>query len=213
MKTGVNNERGIAVVIALLTMVLLGALAAALVTLTTIETLVSASFRRSLEVAHGAEAALERGLHDLATMPDWSPALSAPPANVTSSFDDGETTPRAPDGRLLDLTGLTADRQRASDARAGPAIFGANGPEWRLFAHAPLRALLAEPGPALPLYLAVWIADDESDGDGNPALDSNGRILVWSVAFGSGGTRGAIEARIERASGGALRLLSWRQAR
>ncbi len=213
MNTDFSNERGIAVVIALLTMVLLGALAAALVTLTTTETLVSASFRRSLEVAHGAEAALERGLHDLSAMSDWSPALAAPPANVTSSFDDGETTPRGPDGRMLDLTRLTADRQRASDARGGPAIFGANNPEWRLFAHAPLRALLAEPGPDLPLYLAVWIADDESDGDGNPALDTNGQILLWSVAFGTGGTRGAVEARIERAVGGGFRLLAWRQAR
>ena len=213
MNTDFSNERGIAVVIALLTMVLLGALAAALVTLTTTETLVSASFRRSLEVAHGAEAALERGLHDLSAMSDWSPALAAPPANVTSSFDDGETTPRGPDGRMLDLTRLTADRQRASDARGGPAIFGANNPEWRLFAHAPLRALLAEPGPDLPLYLAVWIADDESDGDGNPTLDTNGQILMWSVAFGTGGTRGAVEARIERAGGGELRLLAWRQAR
>ena len=213
MNTDFSNERGIAVVIALLTMVLLGALAAALVTLTTTETLVSASFRRSLEGAHGAEAALERGLHDLSAMSDWSPALAAPPANVTSSFDDGETTPRGPDGRMLDLARLTADRQRASDARGGPAIFGANNPEWRLFAHAPLRALLAEPGPDLPLYLAVWIADDESDGDGNPTLDTNGQILLWSVAFGTGGTHGAVEARIERAVGGGFRLLAWRQAR
>jgi hypothetical protein len=213
MNTDFSNDRGIAVVIALLAMVLLGALAAALVTLTTTETLVSASFRRSLEVAHGAEAALERGLHDLSAMADWSPALAAPPANVTSSFDDGATTPRGPDGRMLDLPRLTADRQRASDARGGPAIFGANSPEWRLFAHAPLRALLAEPGPDLPLYLAVWIADDESDGDGNPDLDTNGRILVGAVAFGAGGARGEVEARIERAVGGELRLLAWRRAR
>ncbi len=210
MNTDFSSERGIAVVIALLAMVLLGALAAALMTLTTTETLVSASFRRSLEVAHGAEAALERGLHDLSAMPDWSPALAAPPANVTSSFDDGETTPRGPDGRRLDLTRLTADRQRASDARGG---FGANNPAWRLFSHAPLRALLASPGPDLPLYLAVWIADDESDGDGNPAIDTNGRILVGAVAFGAGGARGEVEARIERAVSGELRLLAWRQAR
>ena len=213
MNTDFKNDRGIAVVIALLMMVLLGALAAALVALTTTETLVSASFRRSLEVAHGAEAALERGLHDLSAMSDWSLALAMPPANVTSSFDDGETTPRGPDGRMLDLTRLTANHQRASDARRGQAIFGADNPEWRLFAHAPLRALLAQPGPDLPLYLAVWIADDESDGDGNPSVDANGRILVGAVAFGTGGARGMVEARIERADSGELRLLAWRQTR
>ena len=140
-------------------------------------------------------------------------ALHLAVIGIFASFNDGETTPRGPDGRTLDLTRLTADRQRSSDARGGPAIFGANNPEWRLFAHAPLRALLAEPGPDLPLYLAVWIADDESDGDGNPTLDTNGQILLWSVAFGTGGTRAAVEARIERAVGGGFRLLAWRQAR
>jgi hypothetical protein len=36
---------------------------------------------------------------------------------------------------------------------------------------------------------------------------------LWSVALGTGGTRGAVEARIERVGGGAVRLLAWRQAR
>ena len=203
-----NNERGVAVVIALIMAVLLGAVAAALVVLTTTETLISASFRHAREASHGAEAALERGLHDLAAMPDWSPALSAPPANLTSSFDDGETMPRAPDGRTLDLAQLTAERQRESDDRDGPAVFGADSPHWRLFAHAPVRELLAAPGLDLPLYLVVWVADDESDGDGNPAVDTNGRIVIWAVAFGAGGARRSVEARIGRTASGDLQLLA-----
>jgi len=206
-----NNERGVAVVLALLMAILLGAIAAALVTLTTTETLISASFRHAREASYGAEAALERGLHDLATMPDWSPALSAPPDNVASSFDDGEVMPSAPDGRRLDVARLTADRQRESDERDSPAVFGADSPQWRLFAHAPVRALLAAPGLDLPLYLVVWIADDESDGDGNPSVDSNGRILVYAVAFGAGAARRSVEARIGRTDAGDLRLLAWRE--
>ncbi len=188
--------------VALLMALLVGAIAAALVTLTTTETLIAASYRHGQEASYGAEAALERGLHDLATMPDWSPALSAPPTNVTSGFDDGEVAPRAPDGRTLDLVRLTAERQRASDEHDGPAVFGADSPRWRLYAHASVRALLASPEAApalnLPLYLVVWVADDESDGDGDPAVDSNGRILVCAMAFGAGGARRSTEARVAR---------------
>jgi hypothetical protein len=208
-----NNERGVAVVIALLMAVLVGAVAAALVALTSTETLISASFRHGREASYGAEAALERALHDLATMPDWSPALTAPPANVTSGFDDGQAVPRAPDGRALDLAALTADRQRESDQRDGPAMFGADSPKWRLFAHAPLSALMAAPGLDLPLYLVVWVADDESDGDGDPAVDGNGRILVRAVAFGAGGARRSVEARVGRTGGGDLELLAWTDPR
>jgi hypothetical protein len=209
-----SGEQGVAVVAALLMALLVGAIAAALVTLTTTETLISASYRHANETVYGAEAALERALHDLSVMTDWSPALSAPPGNVTSSFDDGEAMPRAPDGRTLDLARLTGDRQRASDDRDGPAVFGADSPSWRLYAHGPARSLLAltaaPPGLELPLYLVVWVADDESDGDGDPAVDSNGQMLVYAVAFGPAGARRAVEARIARTVDGHLQLLASR---
>jgi hypothetical protein len=154
------NDHGIAVVIALLLALLLGAIAAALVTLTTTETAISLSFRHAQEASHGAEAALERALHDLAAMGDWSAALAVPPANVTSTFDDGQSVPRSPAGQSLDLTRLTTERQAESDARAGPDVFGADSPAWRLFAHAPLTALLPGDGFDLPLSLVVWVAAD-----------------------------------------------------
>lgn len=208
-----SDERGVAVVMALLMAALVGAVAAALVALTTTETLISASFRHGREASYGAEAALERALHDLATIPDWSAALTAPPGNLTSGFDDGESVPRSPDGRMLDLAALTADRQRESDQRDAPSVVGADSPQWRLFAHAPLGALLPEPGPDLPLYLVVWVADDESDGDGNPAVDRNGEIRVFAVAFGAGAARRSVEARVGRTGGGDLELLAWTDPR
>jgi hypothetical protein len=80
-----------------------------------------------------------------------------------------------------------------------------------------VRALLASPeaagGLSLPLYLVVWVADDELDGDGDPALDSNGRILVHATAFGAGGARRSVEARVARTDDGELRLLAWRDVR
>ena len=118
---------------------------------------------------------------------------------------------RAPQrAQSLDLARLTAERQAESDARAGPDVFGADSPEWRLFAHAPLGALLPGDGFDLPLYLVVWVADDEWDGDGDPAVDSNERILVRAHAFGAGGTRAIGEARVARTGGGDLQILARR---
>ena len=209
-----SNERGIAVVIALLTMVLLGALAAALVTLTTTETLVSASFRRSLEVAHGAEAALERGLHDLSAMPDWSPALAAPPANVTSSFDDGETTPRGPDGRMLDLArahgGIASARATRAAARRSSAPIVPSGACSRTRPSARCSPSLVR------IFRSTWRSGSLTTSPTGMAIrrlipmarSSCGRWPSVPAALAA-----AVEARIERAVGGELRLLAWRQAR
>ena len=208
-----HDQRGVAVVIALLIALLISAIAGALVMLTTTETLISASFRQNDEAAYGAEAALERGLHDLATMPNWSPALTASPANATSSFNDGESRPVAPDGRVLDLARLTAARQRESDERYRPAVFGADTPQWRLFAHDFLRGLLngsrsrhsSVPGGVGCRRRVRWRRQ--------PEIDSNGQILIYAVALGAGGARQSVQARVGRAEAGQIRLLAWRNAR
>jgi hypothetical protein len=202
----ISNERGSAILVALLLALLVGAIAAALVTVTTTETLIGASYRHAQEASFGAEAALERALHDLSAVPDWSQVLAAPPANLTSGFDDGQAVARGPDGASLDLARLTAARQRDSDARYGASTFGADTPQWRLYAHAALSDLTPATGPDVPIYVVVWVADDESDADGNAAVDSNRRILVWAAAFGAGGARKALEARVARTAAGQLRV-------
>jgi hypothetical protein len=208
-----GREHGAALVLALLLMVLLGVIGAALITLTTTETMIAASYRHAAEAASGAEAALERALHDLATVPDWSSVLAPPPANLQSTFNDGAVEPRAPDGRLLNLANLTADRQRESDGRDGAAVFGADSPQWRLYAHAPIRDLLPAPRIDLPIYLVVWVADDGMDGDGDGSRDANRTILVHAQAFGSSGARRAVEAAVRRSADGRLTLLGWHRAR
>jgi hypothetical protein len=195
--------------VALLVMLLLAAIGAALVVVTTTETLISASYRSAQEAAHGAEGAVERALHDLSTTPDWSLVLAVPPANLVSTLDDRTSMPRGPDGRRLDLAALTVERQRDSDVRAGPSGFGADSPQWRLYAHAPIEELLPSAAIVLPVYLIVWVADEGLDGDGNPAIDSNGTILVHAEAFGTGGTRRAVQASIRRSTEGVTRVVSW----
>lgn len=200
-------ERGSALVIVLLLALLVGVLAGALITVATTETLISAAHRQVQEASHGADAALERALLDLARLPDWSVVLAAPPGNVLSTFHDGAATPTGPDGRRIDLAALTGARQRESDAR-DRAAFGLDSPQWRLFAHAPIQDL-APSVLRLPLYLVVWVADDGMDGDGDPGRDANGRIAVHAAAFGSARTRRRAEAVVERTAEGVVRLRSW----
>jgi hypothetical protein len=203
------GERGSATIIALLIMILLAAVGAALVVVTTTETLLSAGYRSAQEASHGAEAAAERALHDLAITPDWSTVLASPPGNVVSTFNDRATAPRGPDGRALDLAALTAERQRESDVRSGPSAFGADSPQWRLYAHAPIEHLLPSGRFVLPVYLVVWVADDVADGDGDPATDANGRVVVHAEAFGTGAARRSVQASIGRSTDGVLQVLGW----
>jgi hypothetical protein len=206
-----RDERGAAVILALLIMMLLTIVGLALVTLASTESLIAASYRHSQEAAYGAEAAFERALLDLDYVADWSMVLGPP--NVQSTFTDGSATPPGPDGQRLDLARLTLARQAESDDRDGPAVFGANAPQWRLFAHAPIQDLLPPPGVPLPLYLVVWVADDGVDGDGDGERDSNGRVMVHAAAIGMRGTRRAVEGIVARSGNGLLTVVSWHRSR
>jgi hypothetical protein len=53
------------------------------------------------------------------------------------------------------------------------------------------------------------VADDGLDGDGDPAVDANGRMVVHAEAFGTGGARRAVQVSIARSPDGALAVLGW----
>ena len=205
----VTNETGAAVVIALVITMLLAVLGAGMLTLTSTETMIAASYRHAQEASYGAEAALERAMSDLAAIADWSVVVASP--NVMSSLNDGAISVGLPDGKVVSLAALTADRQRENDDGGGPAMYRADNPQWRLFAHAPIQDVLSSPATAPPLYLLVWVADDGGDGDGDPGRDSNGRVIVHAEARGSGGARRGIEAAIARSGNGVLRVLGWQR--
>jgi hypothetical protein len=173
--------------------------------------LIAASYRQGQEAAYGAEAALERALTDLAVVADWNTVLAPPPANRMSTFDDGLSSVRLPDGSVVSLGALTAQRQRESDDLAGPAIFRGDSPQWRLFAHAPIQDLVPAPAAGAPLYLLAWVSDDGADGDGDPSRDSNGRVHVHAEALGGSGARRAVEAAVERSGDGVIRMINWRR--
>jgi len=203
------RERGAALMTALLITVLLGGLAAVITSITITETLIAGAHRHGYESSYAADAAIERALGDLAAIPDWTMVLLPPPAHLESTFVDGLARPKAPDGRQLDVAALTLARQRDSDAREGPAVFGADAPQWRLFAHSALSAILPSGVAAQPAYVLVWVADDGLDGDGDPSLDTNRRLLVFADAYGSGGARRSVEAAVARSADGVIHVLTW----
>jgi hypothetical protein len=205
-----NPQSGAALIVGLLITVLIAGIAAVVITITTTETLISGAHRHVAETTYAADAAFERALAELAALPAWSPLLLAPPANLQSSFVDGQSNPVAPDGRQLDLLALTRARQADSDTRQGTAVFGADRPQWRLFAHTSLAGILPAGTPAPQAYLLVWVADDGTDGDGDACSDTNNRVLVHAEAYGSGAARRSVEALIGRTAEGILQVLSWR---
>jgi hypothetical protein len=208
-----SDERGAALLIVLLAAALIGGFAAALVVTSTTEALISGAHRTDQEVFYATDAMLEASIHDLARIVDWRLVLAPEPGNVTAAFSDGNARPLAPDGRVLSLVTLSAGRQTASDALYGPAVFGADAPSWRLFAHAALGAILPPGTRTAPVYVLVWVADDGADGDGDPSRDTNGRLLIYAEGFGVGGARRPLEAAIVRAGAGVVRLATWKDAR
>lgn len=207
-----RDERGSALVVALLSLLLLTALGLALVLTTTTETMISANQRLGQEAANAADAALERAMQDLLAIPDWNRALSGADQ---STFTDGTPGPRTmPDGWTIDLTEVA---NLASCGHIDPCssgeiatntsdrVWGANNPMWRVYASGPVSDLLPAGTVSSPIYVVVMVADDPSETDGDPTTDGNssanpgsGVLSLRAEAFGPHGTHRVIEATVAR---------------
>jgi PilX N-terminal len=229
-----RREDGIALIVALLATLVLSALGLSLMVMASTETLIAGNYRDAVEAFHAADAGLERVIPELASTPDWSAVLGAPGgvrSGAPSSFGDSALSAVLADGRTLDLAKLTnllncpqvfppaaaPCTATQMDHSAGARPWGSNNPRWRLYANGQLSALGV--GIDSPFYLAVWVADDPAETDGDPARDGmdasnsgTGILQVRSDAFGPGGSRRAVEATLGRAGAG-LRLISWRLVR
>ncbi len=206
LRARMSNQDGSALVIALLAMMLLTALGAATVMVSTTETRIAGNYRDSQEALYAADAAVERVVQDLLLVPRWNDILNG---TTQSGFTDGSsTTPTAlPGGGTATLccgpSTATAQLQAETDTLN---LWGANNPQWRLFAWGPLNAMLPNDQIDSPMYVAVWVADDPADSadgitvDGNPLLDANGTLTLHAEALGPGGTRKVIEVTVARTS-------------
>ena len=222
------GERGIVLVVTLLVMLMMSALGAALVLITSSETMIAANFRNSREALHAAEAAAERAMSDLGSVADWSQVLNG---GVRSTFVDGLSTgTRAlQDGTTLDLAQVSnqANCHRSTtcsgadmDAVTAERPWGANNPRWQMYAYGPLTDLLPRPAVDSPYYAVVLVGDDSSENDNDPLRDGasqanpgSGVVALRAQAFGPRGARKIIDLTIARAAHGAIRVLSWRESR
>jgi len=183
---------------------LLGAMGAGLITVSNTEAAIAANYRLSSELAYAAEASANVAIADLGHAGSLTNVLAG---LVRSPFCDSTLSPVLSSGERLDLAAQTTMLQAASD---GFAQRGADNPRWRLYLYQPLAAIARTP--LASSYVAVWVADDAAEADGDAQSDSNGLIAMRAEAFGPQGMQRAIEATLA-ADGSRVRLVSWRDVR
>ena len=202
-RAGRTSQCGAALLLALLLIAFLGAATAALAPLAAVERAMSAAAREAAECRYAAQAIVVYAITELQVRDSWDSALDG---THPSAVVDTTRVPTLAGPRQLDLEGLGA-----SIPPPTPGAWGADRPVWTLFAWGPARAL-ARGMLDSSVYVAVWAADDEGDGDGNPFRDSNGRVMLRGEAFGPLRGRRSVLAVVGRAAPApaSLRLLDWR---
>ena len=202
-----RSERGIALIIALMAMMMLMALGTALILTTSTESKITRNFRNTSEGFYAADAVLERAMDDILTIHDWNNLLSGA---AQSAFIDGPPagTRTLADGKALDLGEIINDAncQKATACSASDLVFpfpgrpwGANNPVWKPFAWGFLRDITPTATVNSSFYVVAMVADDPSENDGNPLMDGvgsnpgSGVISMRAEAFGPFGAHKLIE--------------------
>lgn len=229
-----TGQRGVALIMVVLVTAFLSALGLGLVLAVFMDRLATGNMASSVAMLYAAESAIEITARDLAQIADWDVVLSGA---QSSSFTDGAAggVRDLADGGAVDLTSTTnmlncgrsancTIAQMNANSKERP--WGANNPRWRLFAYGPMRQFTQLARPA-PCYLALWVADDGREQDGDPLADEadegergHGIVRVHAEAFGLAGSRRAIEAELLRicpagkdACLPGIRVQSWQELR
>jgi hypothetical protein len=211
-----ENERGIALVVTLMAMLLLSALGAALVLATTADATIAANEGAATEAFYAAEAAFERTLSELQSAPDFTSILNG---STSSPFADGagSGTRTLPDGTSFDLGELLnlANCQKRigcteSDLNASirDRPWGPRNPRWRLWSWGLLSSSVPALEGAPPVYVVSMVSDDPAETDANPRQDGApagatvnpgaGILLVRAEALGRRGAHRVIEGSVVR---------------
>jgi hypothetical protein len=213
-----RDEQGVALIIAMMAVLLMSALGLALVMTTTTETKIAGNFREGHEALYAADAAVERVMQDLLTVPDWNNVLAGA---LTAGFIDGPPAgPRTlPDGSRLDLTEatnmlrcgkLTACSDADMDQLTEDRPWGKNNPRWQLYAYGPLEDITPMGTINSNMYVVVWVADDPAECDDLPLKDGgapagdcgtnlgSGVVAMVAHAYGPSGVKRVIEVTLAR---------------
>ena len=165
----VESERGAALIFALLAMTILMALGAALVVITSTETIVAGNFRDSRQAFYAAEAAAELAVAELRTRPNWIEFVEG---TERSGFVDGEPggLRALPMDAPVDLTSIVNIANCNTPAPCGGV------PRWQLFACGPLRDV-APPGASdSPFYIVALISGGQTGIGGAPRHDQGAGV-------------------------------------
>ena len=219
LRVRLRDEDGIALIVSLMAMMMLMALGIALVMTTTTETRIAANYAEGTEAIYAADAGVERVMDDLLTVPDWNDILTGA---RQSAFIDGPPagTRNLPDGTKLDLDEATNMLNCKKLTACGDADFtaltaerpwGKNNPRWRLYAYGRVDDMLPTESITSRDYVVVWIADDPSETDENPAKDGDtstdpnfpanpgkGVLSMHAEAYGPFGAKRVIEVTVAR---------------
>lgn len=212
-----RGEQGFAVLVAIMCVLMIGALAAALVLATSTEAMIAGNFQQSAAVLYAADAIAGRALLDLSAEPDWSEVLAGA---AQSLFVDGPVGPRTlADGSRIDLSAIvnswncartTACTSADMDRTTAERPWGGNNPRWRVYACGSMAGLSGADPAKARAYVLVLVADDPSETDGNPSVDAvepgspgRGVLLLRGEAFGPGGSHAWVEWTIARDLDGA----------
>jgi hypothetical protein len=230
-----SGDKGIALIMVVLVTAFLSALGLGMLLAVFMDGLATGNMTGSVAMLYAADSAIEIAARDMAHIDDWDAVLRGEQrATFTDGIAGGVRT--LPGGGTVDLTLITnmlncsrstncTTSQMTTSSRERP--WGSNNPQWRLFAYGPLQQLAPLVSPAA-CYVAVWVADDGREQDGNPLADEaaadepgHGIVRVHAEAFGVSGSKRAIEAELLRIcpAGEAsvclpgIRVQSWQELR
>ena len=220
LRNRAGDEQGVALVVALMSMILMMALGSALILTTMTEGKIANNYRDGTEALYAADAAVERVMQDILTVPDWNNIIGGP---QTSAFIDGPASgSRTVPGGTLDLTQATnmVNCGKIDACSEGDLIaltkdrpWGANNPRWKLYAYGPMAEMLPTDTINSKIYVIVWVADDPSENDCQPLKDGDtpaagcngnvdnlgrGVIAMLAHAYGPNGVQRAVEVTLAR---------------
>ena len=215
-RTGRARQDGVALVIVVMSMLLLSAVGAALVLVTSADVLIAANVGASNEALYAADAAFERTVGELRDATDLTSVLGGA---VVSAFEDGPPAGQRTlaDGTRVDLSQivslancekLAACSVTEMNASSRERPWGALNPRWRLFSYGPLDPAPGGIRSGLPAYVVSMVADDQAETDGDPTRDGvrtgtlpnpgAGVILIRAEGFGRRSAHRVVEGAVVR---------------
>jgi hypothetical protein len=204
------REMGAAFLIVLMLTFFFSALAVGTTTVVGVETTVAGRFRDGVEAVYVADAGLSLVVAELRELADWSPVLQGA-VRSPASHGPFMGSVAVAGGTVLLCCGGQSLLGRLARESAADLVPARRGLVWQPYLWSAWDALVAHPGPG-EVFVAVFLQDDEEDGDGQPATDLNGMITVRSEALRPDGLRRVVEALVVREPAG-VRILRWREVR